>query len=123
MPRYGHITTTAIGGGAALAALLLMMLLTNPVMIGPLGVTAWFLIAFIAVSSLATLVAFYLSKRFESHASEHQLVVSSRRRGIMVGLFVSVMLGLQSLQQFNLRDAILLLLLMVLTEFYLVTKS
>ena len=116
----GGITLSAAG---ATALAILLMAAATPATIGPLGVTAWFLLAFIAISSIFALAAYLIGLKVQPKRASDLRVKESLRRGVMVGGSITVILGLSSLRQLNLRDVLLLLLLLALVEFYLVARS
>lgn len=115
----GHIPkASSITAGAA-AICLLVALIASPTAIGPIGVTGWFLVLLVGLASAWSLV-FYLLARFATKSAPDSR--AAWRRGLFVGGYITVLLALSSLQQLNVRDALLLGLLLGLIEFYLVLK-
>ena len=94
------------------------VLATNPVKIGPVGVTLWFvaLLGFLQGAMSLGLIAF--KKRFFPVMNEHKLVTSSWRQGLLTGGAMTMFAALSSLRQLGLRDIILLAGLLILVEFY-----
>jgi hypothetical protein len=99
------------------------MAATNPVGIGPLGVTAWFIAVLAGISCLVAAVAYLAEGHFRDRVVARQQITNSWRRGLFVGGYLTTILALTSLKQFNVRDAILLALLLILAEFYVVARA
>jgi hypothetical protein len=88
--------------------LLLSLLLSNPLSLGPLGVTIWFLVFF---SGMACVVALglYAAKSFlKVQPNPSVRLKFSWRQGLLISAWFTVVLGLSSLRQLALRDVILL---------------
>lgn len=95
------------------------LLLTNPVGLGPRGVTLWFVLLFGALGCLTTL-ALYAGKRyFRLHASPQVRWRYSLRQGFLLSSLAVVLLALSSLGQLTLRDELLLASLVLLFELYI----
>lgn len=116
----GGLTLT--GAGAIVLAILLMAAST-PASLGPIGVTAWFLLILVALTAVFGLAAYAVGLKLQPKRNSQQRVQDSLRRGVMVGGVITIVLSLSSLRQLNLRDVLLLVLLLVLVEFYLVARS
>ncbi|HUC87472.1 MAG TPA: hypothetical protein VMR75_04140 [Candidatus Saccharimonadales bacterium] len=123
-----YIGTVSLVGSAALVLALIVMRLTTPLTIGPLGVTAWFVLVLAGFSGVAAalfyMVAAVLSRSNSATTplTSRRRITDSGRRGLLVGSYLAILLALSSLQQLNLRDAILLVLLFGLVEFYMVAR-
>ncbi len=122
MPLNRYISTVSTLGVITSALLCLALVATTPVNVGPLGVTAWFLLLLVALSCWVGL-AIYVVVRKLSKTAPSDLAASSWRRGLMVGGYVTILFALSSLRQLGTRDAILLLILLCLIEFYMVAKA
>jgi hypothetical protein len=122
-----YVGMVTLVGGAALVLAALIMRVTTPLVIGPLGVTAWFLLVLIGLSCVCTAIA-YIVASLVPHSSGRaavtvrRRVMDSSRRGLLLGSYIAILLALSSLQQLNLRDAALLILLFGLVEFYTVAR-
>ena len=122
-----YVGIVTLVGVAALLLAILTMRATTPLAIGPLGVTAWFILILVGLSCLCAGAA-YMSAALLPHSSKRpsptarRRVVDSVRRGLLVGGYLGILLALSSLQQLNVRDAILLVLLFGLVEFYTVAR-
>lgn len=120
----GYVGLVGVSALAATAVALFAMAAFSPEALGPVGVTLWFLAVFVALSGWASLAAYRIERRLApDYRSEKVLIWNSWRRGVMAGGFISILLALSSLQQLNARDAILLVLLILLVEFYTVARS
>ncbi|HSX41425.1 MAG TPA: hypothetical protein VLF21_02220 [Candidatus Saccharimonadales bacterium] len=114
------VTTMA---AALTAGLLLIMFATTPGGVGPLGVTFWFLGLMAGLSAWLSIGFYLLGRKLQPKLPDSKQKVNSRRRGVLVGGYISVLLGLSSLHQLGGRDALLLGILIILVEFYLVTRK
>lgn len=114
----GRLSLLIIWSLLAMAGLILSLFLTNPLQLGPLGVTLWFVVLFWDLASIAAL-ALYAAKAFlHVHAGGSSRLRYSWRQGLLVGGWVTGLLALSSLHQLGLLDAILLALLLGIVEVY-----
>ena len=118
LPTLGLLSVLIIWSIVSMTGLFFSLYFTNPLTIGPLGVTVWFLwvlAGFAAVFSLA----FYGSKSYlHLHATDAARLRYSWRQGLLVAGWIVGVLALSSLHQLGLRDAILLGLLLLIVELY-----
>lgn len=119
----GYIAKIGFVGLGASAACLLALWATNPAAIGPIGVTIWFIALAVALSCWFGLGWYAVGSRLWGGRPAAPQQSDAWRRGLFAGGYVTILIALSSLRQLNLRDAILLLALLVLVEFYLVAKS
>jgi hypothetical protein len=114
----GWLIVLVIWSVVSAVGLLLSILYTNPGEIGPVGVTAWFVIFLSCAASIATL-ALHFSKAFlHVHATGVSRLRYSWRQGFLIGGWVTGLLALSSLHQLTIPDGILLALLLVIVEIY-----
>ncbi|TAK88924.1 hypothetical protein EPO04_02320 [Patescibacteria group bacterium] len=118
----GYIGTASVTGAGALAICGLVLIATTPAAIGPFGVTLWFVALLVGLASWIAVAAFVAERKLRPKASKNQLITNSVRRGLLLGGYVVVLLGLSSLQQLSIRDVLLLALFVILIEFYMVAK-
>ena len=118
MPVIGYLSLLVIGTVAAVALVIASFLLTNPLGIGPLGVTMWFVVVYFAISGCLALALFAVKTFLKIHATRAGRLRYSWRQGMLIGGWVTGLLALSSLNQLGLRDAILLALLLVIVEVY-----
>jgi hypothetical protein len=85
------------------------LLVTNPVMIGPAGVTVWFLLVLSGMAAGLTLLLYSVKTYLHVHTAAGNRLRYSWGTG---------MLALSSLRQLGFLDAILLALLLVIVEVY-----
>jgi hypothetical protein len=105
--------------GAVSAALLVVsMLFTNPITVGPAGVTTWFVILYSSLVCLATIILYFTKTYLHIHATRVSRLRYSWRQGLLIAGWASAMLALASLRQLGYLDAILLGLLLVIVEIY-----
>lgn len=102
---------------------LIIMILTNPAKIGPVGVTAWFILLFAALSMLTATALYIFKQRLLSHDSDRRKILVSLRQGSLIGAGITIFVALSSLRQLSAKDIILVIILLALTEGYLRTRS
>lgn len=100
------------------AGLVLSLVATNPLALGPLGVTLWFIVLFLSLSSTATLFFYAVKTYLRLHPTGAGRLRYSWRQGLLAGGWLAGMLSLSSLHQLGLLDGILLALLLVIVEVY-----
>lgn len=105
----------AAGTGVALIA---SLLITNPVAIGPVGVTLWFVVLLTEAAVAATLALYGIKTYLHLHATQANRLRYSWRQGWLIGGWAAGLLALNSLQQLGIKDAILLGLLLSIVEVY-----
>jgi hypothetical protein len=115
---WGYIGLLILWGGAASFVVALTMTLTNPLTIGPIGVTLWFLLLFTDVAALVTVGLYGLKRYLKIHSSARNRLRYSWRQGLLVAGFTVGVLALSSLHQISLRDVVLLGLIAVIIEGY-----
>ena len=91
---------------------------TNPVTIGPAGVTTWFVVLLFSMASILTLVFYTIKTFLHVHASGASRLRYSWRQGLLISVWITAMICLSSLSQLGMLDAILLALLLVIAEVY-----
>lgn len=116
----GYVAKTSTISIIAGLVCLITLVSFSPSTIGPIGVTLWFLMLLAALSSLAALVSYLVANTASKNQASN---TTAWRRGFFIGGYLTILLALSSLQQLNFRDAILLALLLVLTEFYMVMRK
>lgn len=114
----GYLSLLIIWTLVSVTALVLCLLLTNPLMIGPVGVTLWFVVFLLAMAGLVALGLYVVKGFLHIHKSPAARLRYSWRQGLLVSGYATGMLALSSLRQFSLRDAILWGLLLVIVEIY-----
>ncbi len=124
MLTKSYLGSITVGGVGALVLAALLMQATTPTALGPLGVTAWFGLVLVGLAAIGTGLAYVVAAKLQhSTPKARQRIIDATRRGLLVGGGVTIVLGLSSLRQLNLRDVILLLLLGGLVEFYMVARA
>jgi hypothetical protein len=108
LQALGFLSFLIITALSSVVLLLLSLLLTNPLTLGPVGVTVWFLILFIGLACLVAL-GLNLAKSFlKIQLNPSQRLKASWRQGLLIAGWLTIVLGLSSLRQLALRDVILL---------------
>lgn len=119
VPTLGRLSLLVVWSLVAGVALIVSLFATNPLAIGPIGVTLWFILLLSGLSAILAL-ALYGAKTFlHVHTTGASRLRYSWRQGMLGAWWVTGVLALSSLHQFNLRDAILLGLLLAIIEVYI----
>jgi hypothetical protein len=113
-----YIAALCVWTTGAGVALIVSLLVTNPVSIGPVGVTVWFIVLLGEAAAAATLVLYGVKTYLHLHATEALRLRYSWRQGWLIGGWATSLLALNSLQQLGIKDAILLGLLLLIVEVY-----
>ena len=114
----GYLSLLVIWSLVSSVVVVLSLLITNPLAIGPVGVTLWFIVFLSMLFAVSTL-GLYLAKSYlHIHDNPVNRLRYSLRQGLLVGGWAAALLALSSLSQLGLRDAILLGLLLVIVEVY-----
>ena len=118
MPTLGYLSLLIIAAVVGNLALLFSVLLTNPSGIGPVGVTVWFVVFLMTVAADLALLLYGIKVYLKLHQMGSSRLRYSWRQGLLLSGWITGILALSSLRQINLRDAILLGLLLVIVEVY-----
>lgn len=118
MTVLGYLFLLIAWSIVSVAALIGSLVLTNPLTIGPAGVTIWFVILYTALLSVSTLVLYTVKTFLHVHATGASRLRYSWRQGLLIGGWTTALLALSSLHQLGILDAILLALLLVIVEVY-----
>lgn len=111
---------SALIGWAAVGTtlLLLSLFVTNPIKLGPIGVTIWFVMLLSVMFAIFAL-AFYFAKLFlRLHETHSERLRYSIRQGLLLAFWSVALLALSSLGQYEMKDGILLGLLLLIIELY-----
>ena len=98
--------------------LMLSLVRTNPALIGPVGITVWFLILFSWIFSVSTVALFGAKSYLKVHGTWRQRFRYSRRQGVLTAGWLIGILAFSSLRQLSWQDVILTGLLLVFIEAY-----
>ena len=85
-------------------------------MIGPLGVTIWFLVLLSALATALTVGLYSLKRIFKVEPTPAARLKVAWRQGGLVAAYLTLLLAMRSLNQLALRDAILLAAILICTE-------
>jgi hypothetical protein len=114
----GWLSVLIVWSLASVTGLILSVILVSPSGIGPLGVTIWFVVLFLALAAAVTLALYSIKSFLHLHATSVSRLRYSWRQGLLVGGWVSGVLALSSVRQLGLLDGILLALLLGIVEVY-----
>lgn len=113
------LTTSVLFGAMVIGSLFV----TTPKLLGPGGVTIWFVGLFVWLSCLFTAIIYLVQARKSANRENiGRLFKHSGRDGVIVALGVTTILGLKSLGSLNLRDVILFILTLFIVELYFRTR-
>jgi hypothetical protein len=112
------LTLMIVWSLASVTALVLALFFTNPLVIGPIGVTLWFVVLLLSLASVLALGLYTLKTFLHLHTTASSRLRYSWRQGLLLAGWAVGLLALSSLGQLGLLDAILLALLLVIAEVY-----
>jgi hypothetical protein len=119
MPTAGYLSLIGLWTALAGGGLIFSVIATNPAAVGPVGVTLWFVALFTSLSGALCLALYGGKSYLHLHTNGHQRLRYASRQGLLIGGWATASLALASLQQFNIRDALLLGLILVVVELYM----
>lgn len=111
----GTLSVWSVGAGITLLTSLIM---TSPVHLGPVGVTAWFVLLLTELAAVLTLSLYGAKSFLHLHATEALRLRYGWRQSWLIAAWLTGLLALSSLQQLGIKDAILLGLLLTIVEVY-----
>lgn len=118
-----YLSATLFLGVASFALVGFLLLATSPRDIGAFGVTIWFLALFALSTAAITLIRYNWKRRSIPEAQERlRLFQKSLRSAVIISLFITVGLAMQSLRMLSMGDIILFLLTLGIIELYFRTK-
>ena len=118
MSVAGYLTILIVWALVSSASLVASLIFTNPLTIGPAGVTVWFVLLFLDMSAIMALILYTVKTFLHVHAAGVNRLRYSWRQGLLVGGWLTGLLALSSLHQLGLLDAILLALMLMIVEGY-----
>ena len=118
MSVLGYLSVLIIWGLVSSVALVFSLILTNPAGIGPLGVTAWFVVFLLWLATVLALGLYTVKTFLHVHTTGAQRLRYSWRQGLLLSFLAIGLVALSSLQQLGPLDAILLALLLGIVEVY-----
>lgn len=104
--------------GAGSVLILLSLFVTNPLKLGPVGVTVWFVVLLSVLFAIFSLGLYFIKIFLRLHETHSVRLRYSMRQGLLISFWVTSLLALSSLGQYSLKDAILFGLLLLIIEFY-----
>lgn len=116
--RLGLKTTLTLATGLAVA-LLLTAALAAPDDLGPFGITLWFIGFLFASGGFLAVGLYELRHLIHRRQPREMIFATSLRQGLLVGAWLTALIGLNSLRQLGLKDIVLVSVLIGLIEFYL----
>lgn len=118
MAVLGWLAVLVLWLAVAALGLGLSFVLTNPLALGPLGVTLWFLALFGGLAAAICLVLYATKTFLRIHTNGIVRLRYSWRQGMLISGWVTGLLALSSLHQLSSLDGILLALLLGIVEVY-----
>lgn len=108
-------------GAWALGSMIMLffsLVFLTPSLLGPLGVTVWFVVLFLCLGSIFTLILYTVKTYLRVHVANVSRMRYAWRQGLLLSGWITGVLALSSLNQLGWLDAILLALLLVIVEIY-----
>ena len=114
----GWLIVLIVWSLVSVAAIIFSLIVTNPLALGPFGVTAWFVAVYASVASILALGAYGIKTFLRIHATRASRLRYSWRQGLLGSAWLVGIVALSSLNQLSLLDVILLGILLVIVEVY-----
>jgi hypothetical protein len=114
----GWLSVLIIWSLIGTVAMVLSLVFANPVAIGPVGVTLWFVVLYLVLSSILALGLYTIKTFLHLHPTGAGRLRYAWRQGMLLSGWITGLLALSSLHQLGLLDAILLALLLLIVEVY-----
>lgn len=119
MQALGLLSFLIIWALLSTVLVVLSVLLTNPLTLGPLGVTVWFLVFFSGLACVLALALNAAKSFMKVQPNSVQRLKNSWRQGLLISAWLTVVLGLSSLRQLAARDVILLGIFLGIIEVFM----
>lgn len=119
--RFGlrSVTTVTV---LSLLILVISLFSSTPDGLGPFGITLWFIVLLLGLGGFFSLLLYSL-KRNTSRKEPQLLFTSALRQGILISTWGVGLFALAALRQLDIKDIVLVTVLVVLIEFYLRRSS
>jgi len=118
-----YLSATIFALVVSLSMVTFLLFAVSPRDIGSVGVTVWFIALFVLLASLVTLTRFAFKRRHHPELQERIVLFrKSVRLGLVIGLFGTIALGMQSLRMLSVTDILLFLMTVGIIELYFRTK-
>ena len=118
MTVLGWLSVLLLSFVVGLVTIGLSLLVTNPLGLGPLGVTLWFLVVLATLASGVCLLLYAVKRFLRVHATGLARLRYSWRQGLLISGWATGLLALSTLHQLSALDGILLALLLGIVEVY-----
>lgn len=120
--RKHPIRSIGIFGLSLCSFILLSMFVLTPDQLGPLLITGWFILVFVATTALLMSMFLKLSTYLHRGQKRHSYALALRR-ATLAALFLVSLMALGSLHQLSVVDIVLVTLLVLAVEFYFFRRS
>lgn len=116
--KFNQVSVGFIGAVSSVLVIFALWAAT-PAGLKPIGVTLWFLLLLVALSSTLAIVLDVSKRLVGPKKPQGRSFGPSLRQGMLLGIWLVMLVGLSSLRQLSIRDALLILILFVIIELYL----
>lgn len=117
-----YLTGIGISTTLCWIAWALTLINVDPYTSGMWGILSFFISLFFAMVGTLSFIGFYIRLWFTSNEYYYENITISFRQAILASLCLVGILGLQALKIFNLFNGILMVLSVVLLEFYFLAR-
>ncbi len=118
-----YIITLSIATAAAVAAWIVTIKYINPDISGLFGVILFFASFFIGLTGVGALLGLYVRILFSKNEVLFAAILPSFRQGVLLATCATLLLFLQSLQLFRWWDALIVIIIISLIEFFFHSKE
>lgn len=123
MTLRSYLWGLRVGTLMSFAALCAVLFLTDPIDIGYIAFVLFYSTFFLTVSGMSILILTWLWRHMAKDVVTLGEVGMAVRQGVLLGLLMSVLIGMQQLRILLWWDALIVVIAVFLIELYFLTRS
>jgi len=122
MTLQSYLWGLRIGTVISFAAFCAVIFLTDPLDIGNVAFILFYLTFFLVISGLSVLVLTWLWRKMARDMLTLGEIGMAVRQGVLIGIFITVIVGMQQMKVLFWWDALIILGIVFLIELYFLTR-
>ncbi|HIP49986.1 MAG TPA: hypothetical protein EYG99_00910 [Candidatus Pacebacteria bacterium] len=122
MTLQSYLWGLRIGTVISFAAFCAVIFLTDPLDIGNVAFILFYLTFFLVISGLSVLVLTWLWRKMARDMLTLGEIGMAVRQGVLIGIFITVIVGMQQMKVLLWWDALIILGIVFLIELYFLTR-
>jgi len=122
MTLQSYLWGLRIGTVISFAAFCAVIFLTDPLDIGNVAFILFYLTFFLVISGLSVLVLTWLRRKMARDMLTLGEIGMAVRQGVLIGIFITVIVGMQQMKVLLWWDALIILGIVFLIELYFLTR-